>query len=373
MINKDDDKMMKALILKKPYTLDVEMRDRQTIVDPNDVIIRTIFAGICGSDLHIYDGAATMPNTTPGHEAFGVVEQLGEGVKELKKGDLVVIPFDVGCGFCNYCRTADTAYCETSNAGRCGTEYSRGDITGAQAEYLRVPYADFNALKVKDLGEKNIEYIFLADNFPTAWYSVVESGFQAGDSIAIFGAGSVGLLTAYSAKLQGASNIFVIDSDTNRLRKAENIGAIPVNYKTENVLDTIFKKNNNMLVDRGIDAVGLPSLTQNNGIYTSSVINQLIDLVKSFGGIYVTGVYPTNININLPYSKIYYKGIRVNGGKTSVHRYNRKLYNLIVSGKASPSKVVFPKLISIEEAPEAYNEFFNHKGDLTKAIIHFNF
>ncbi len=363
--------MMKSVVLKEPHLVRVERRKRPVISDVNDVVVRTLFAGICGSDLHIYDGSIHVPSDALGHESVGIIEEVGKGIKSLEKGDLVVIPFDVGCGSCDYCRIGETAFCETSNSGKCGHEYSGGDITGAQSEFLRVPYADFNALKVKDLGTRNIDYIFLADNLPTGWNAVVKTGFQPGDSVVIFGAGSVGLLSAYSAKLLGASRVFIVDSDKNRLKKAEEIGSIPIDYKNENVLETILNENEGALVDRGIDAVGRASLVQKDSSYSSTAIDQLIELVKNGGGIYVAGVYPIDLDLILPFSKIYFKGIKINGGKTSVHKYYRALLRLIETGVVSPSRIVQPTIINIDDAPDAYSDFYNHKGNITKPVIRF--
>lgn len=365
----DDMNTMKSVVLKKPYSVGVERRKIPVISDVNDVVIRTLFAGICGSDLHIYSGSIHVPSVALGHESVGIIEEVGEGVRSLAKGDLVVIPFDIGCGFCDYCRIGETAFCETSNSGKCGHEYSGGDITGAQSEFLRVPYADFNVLKVKDLGTRNIDYIFLSDNLSTGWNAVVETGLQPGDSIVIFGAGSVGLLSAYSSKLLGASRVFIVDSDKNRLKKAEEIGIIPIDYKNENVLETILNENEGALVDRGIDAVGRASLVQKGSSYSSIVIDQLLELVKNKGSIYLAGVYPIDLNLILPFSKIYFKGIKINSGKTSVHKYYRSLLRLIETGAVSPSHVVQPTIINIDDAPEAYIDFYNHKGNLTKPVI----
>ena len=367
----EDIGVMKSVVLKEPYSVAVERRKKPVILDVNDIVVRTIFAGICGSDLHIYGGRLQVPSEALGHESVGIIEEVGEGVRKLEEGDLVVIPFDVGCGFCDYCRIGETAFCEVSNSGKCGHEYSGGDITGAQSEFLRVPYADFNALKVKDLGSRNIEYIFLSDNLTTGWNAVVETGLQPGDSVVIFGAGSVGLLSAYSAKILGASKVFIVDSEEDRLKKAEEMGIIPINYKNEIVSETILNENEGTLVDRGIDAVGMASLVQKGSSYSSIVIDQSLELVKSKGTIYLAGVYPVDLNLILPFSKIYFKGIRINSGKTSVHKHYKELLRLIETGVVSPSNVVQPAIISIDDSPDAYNNFYNHKGNITKPVIRF--
>lgn len=362
---------MKGAMLTKPYNIQVKEIKEPAILEDNDIIIKNVFSGICGSDLHIYTGKVTIPNKIMGHEALGIVEKKGRGVTNLDIGDLVIVPFDVGCGFCKFCRTGMTAYCELSNAGKCGIEYSHGDITGAQAEYIRVPYADFNALKINNPeNNKLLDYIFLADNFPTAWYGVAESGFKSGDSIVIYGSGSVGLLAAYSAKLQGASNIFVVDSVEERLKKASEIGAIPINYKNENAVEKILKYNNNLLPDRGIDAVGAPSILEDKKRgHFSTVIDSLVDICRPDGGIYIIGVYPIDTHIDIDYGKIYYKGIHFNGGKASVQKYYMALLNLIASGSAAPSKIVRPKVISPDAIPDAYDKFYNHDPAYTKPII----
>ena len=228
---------MKAIVYKGPFKVAVEEIAKPKIMHPNDAIVKITTTAICGSDLHMYEGrTAAQPGFVFGHENLGIIEEVGSGVAERKVGDRVVMPFNVACGHCRNCEEGHTGFCTNVNPGFAGGAYgyvAMGPYQGGQAEYLRVPYADFNALKLPNGTEHEQDFALLADIFPTGWGAVSISGFKPGESIVVFGAGPVGLMAAYSAKLCGASKIYCVDRVKERLDKASSIGATPINFENQ--------------------------------------------------------------------------------------------------------------------------------------------
>lgn len=234
---------MKAVVYKGPFSVAVEDVEKPDIRHPNDVIVRVTSTAICGSDLHMYEGrTAAEPGIVFGHENMGIVDQVGQGVTGLKKGDRVVMPFNVACGFCTNCAAGYTGYCTTVNPGFAGGAYgyvSMGPWQGGQAEYLRVPYADFNCLKLPEGDAHETDFILLADIFPTGYHGCELADVRPGESVAVYGAGPVGLMAAYSALLRGAKKVFVVDRVPERLQKAEEIGAVPVDFSAGDPVEQI--------------------------------------------------------------------------------------------------------------------------------------
>ena len=203
---------MKAVVYNGPKDVSVNTIDDPKIEKQTDVIIRLTTTNICGSDLHMYEGRTSFEKGRVfGHENLGEVIEVGAAVDRIKKGDRVCMPFNVGCGFCENCERGLTGFCLTTNPGTAGAAYGfaeMGPWQGGQAELMRVPYADFNCLKLpEDAEEKEDDYVMLSDIFPTGWHGVELSGFMPGESIAIYGAGPVGLMAAHSAEIRGASQI----------------------------------------------------------------------------------------------------------------------------------------------------------------------
>jgi threonine dehydrogenase-like Zn-dependent dehydrogenase len=193
-----------------------------------------------------------------GHENMGVIVDAGAGVVLVKKGDRVVMPFNVADGRCRNCEEGNTAFCTGVNPGFAGGAYgyvAMGPYDGGQAQYIRVPYADFNCLTLPQGTEHEADFALLADIFPTGWHGVSLSGFKPGETIAIFGAGPVGLMAAYSAVLRGGSRVYVVDQVKERLDQAKKIGCIPINFRDGDPVEQIIKDNGGM-VDRAVDAVG---------------------------------------------------------------------------------------------------------------------
>lgn len=227
---------MKAVVYKGPNKVAVEEVNDPKIEHPGDAIIRLTSSGICGSDLHMYQGRLPVnPGQVLGHEPLGVIEEVGDAVTSFKKGDRVVVNFNVACGHCMNCVRGFPSACLTVNPEMAGGAfgYSKmGPYRGAQAEMLRVPFADFNCTKLPGSpGDKwEDDFLLLSDVFPTGFFSTMLAMVQPGMPVAVFGAGPVGLLAAYSAILQGAAQVFVIDYIPSRLDLAKSIGALPIDF-----------------------------------------------------------------------------------------------------------------------------------------------
>ena len=222
---------MKALVYSGPRNVRIEDVPDPTIERPTDALVRITSTNICGSDLHMYEGRTSVEKgKVLGHENLGEVIEIGDAVVRVKIGDRVCLPFNIACGFCRNCEKGQTGFCLTTNPGSAGAAYGYADMgpyDGGQAEYLRVPFADFNCLRLpEDAVEKEDDYVMLSDIFPTGWHATRLANLRPGESIVIYGAGPVGLMAAYSAVLQGAKQVMVVDRHPDRLRLAEKIGAI---------------------------------------------------------------------------------------------------------------------------------------------------
>lgn len=223
---------MRALVYQGPYDVTVKDVADARIEDPKDAIVRITTTNICGSDLHMYEGRTDVEEgKVLGHENMGVVESVGDAVERIKVGDRVSLPFNIACGTCGNCFKGLTGFCLRANPGSAGAAYgyaSMGPYNGGQAEYLRVPWADFNALVLPEGADHELDYTMLSDIFPTGWHGVELAKMQPGETIVVYGAGPVGLMAAHAAKIKGASRVFVVDQQPDRLKLAEQLGAIPV-------------------------------------------------------------------------------------------------------------------------------------------------
>ena len=228
---------MKAVVYKGPFKVAVEEVPDARIEAPNDAVVRITTTNICGSDLHMYEGRTNVEEgKVLGHENMGIVEETGPGVTWIKPGDRVSVPFNIACGSCRNCVNGWTSFCLRMNPteGVDGAAYGyaqMGPYQGGQAEYLRVPFADFNLLPLPAGTEFERDFTMLSDIFPTGYHGAVLAGVSPGDTVVVFGAGPVGLLAAHSSYLRGASQVYVVDLHKDRLALAARFDATPVNAR----------------------------------------------------------------------------------------------------------------------------------------------
>jgi len=376
---------VKAVVYKGPFQVAVEEVPDPKIEHPNDALVRITSSAICGSDLHMYEGrTAAQPGIVFGHENMGIVEQVGDGVVSIKVGDRVVMPFNVACGFCKNCVAGYTGFCLTVNPGFAGGAYgyvAMGPYMGGQAERLRVPFADFNCLQLPPGNEHETDFILLADIFPTGYHGCELAGVVPGETVAVYGAGPVGVMAAYSATIRGASRVFSVDRVPERLDKAKEAGAIPINFDQGDPIEQIKQQTNGEGTDKGVDAVGYQAVTRGAGQEQPAVVlNSLIQTVRATGALGIPGLYvPSDPGapdeaakqgmLLVQIGKAFEKGLRFGTGQTNVKRYNRQLRDMIIAGRARPSFIVSHEL-PLDEAPMAYEKFDKRVEGYTKVVLH---
>lgn len=386
---------MKAVVFKGPFEVAVEEVADARIEEPTDAVVRITSAAICGSDLHMYDGrTAVMPGTVLGHEPLGVVEEVGGAVEKVRPGDRVVMPFNISCGKCFNCVRGYTAACLSVNPGAHGGAYGyvgMGPYRGGQAERLRVPFADQNCLTLPgqpgDVFED--DFVLLADVFPTGCFAADLAAVEPGMSVAVFGAGPVGLLAAYAALLRGADEVYVVDYVQDRLSRAESMGATPIDFRRGDPVEQIIalrrargtasEKMDGVMC--GVEAVGFQAVdwAEPGSERPNRVIEDLIRLVNPTGHIGIVGLYvpedPGGKNphakkgeIQISFGKLWEKGISFGTGQTPVMRYGGRLRDLVTSGRARPSQVVTHRL-PLEAAPDAYAKLDKREDGFAKVIL----
>jgi glutathione-independent formaldehyde dehydrogenase len=382
---------MRAVVYKAPFSVAVENVPEPTIKHPNDAIVKITSTCICGSDLHMYEGRTSAEaGIVFGHENLGTIQEVGPGVKERKVGDRVVMPFNVACGFCKNCLGGYTGFCTTVNPGFAGGAYgyvAMGPWVGGQAEYLQVPFADFNCLPLPAGTEHEADFAMLADIFCTGYHGAELADVKPGESVAVFGAGPVGLMSAYSCLIRGAAQVYSVDHVKERLDKAEQIGAIPINYDEGDPVSQIKDSRNGDGVDKGIDAVGYQATSAGSSAaggeqdeVPNIVLNQLIEAVNPTGALGIPGLYvpsdPGGVNegakigaLSINFGKLFEKGLRLGTGQCNVKQYNAYLRDLIVAGRAKPSFVVSNE-VPLDDAADAYQKFDKRVEGYTKVILH---
>lgn len=377
-------KLMKALVYNGPRDVSVEEVPDATIEQPTDVLVKITSTNICGSDLHMYDGRTNLEKgKVIGHENLGEVIEVGNAVARVKVGDMVCVPFNVACGYCKNCESGFTGACLTMNPGVAGAAFGfagMGPYDGGQAEFLRVPYGDFNCLVLpEDAKEKEDDYVMLADIFPTGWHSTRLAGLKPGESVVIYGAGPVGLMAALSAKIQGASKIIVVDKYPDRLALASEIGAITIDFDKDSPVEQILDLTDGVGADRGCECVGYQAHDSDGDEQPNITMNNLVASVKATGGIGVVGVFvpldPKADDVLQKVGKIEFdmgtfwtKGQSMATGQANVKAYNRYLADLIHAGKANPSWIVSHSL-SLDDAPGAYKHFNERDKGWTKVVL----
>jgi glutathione-independent formaldehyde dehydrogenase len=377
---------MKAVVYKDAYSVAVEDVPDPAITDPRDVIVKITTTNICGSDLHMYEGRTNVEQgKILGHENMGVVVDTGPAVENFRPGDRVSVPFNVACGTCRNCVHGWTSFCLRTNPtkGVDGGAYgyaSMGPWDGGQAEYLKVPYADFNLLALPEGTEHENDFTMLSDIFPTAYFGTDLAGVRPGDTVVVYGAGPVGLLAVHSAWLRGAARVFAVDMHADRLGIAEKFGGTPVNIADGNPAEQVLEATHGAGADCGVEAVGYQAHEPSGHERPELVMDWLTESVRPTGRLGVVGVYmpqdpgaateeAKDGRIGFDFGRLFQKGQAVGTGQCPVKRYNEHLRDLIIAGRATPSDIVSHEL-PLSEAPGAYDKFDKRVDGYTKVLLH---
>ncbi len=388
---------MKAVCWHGTRDVRVDTVPDPKILDPRDIIIRITSSGICGSDLHLYNGlmAGMQSGDVIGHEPMGEVVETGSQVTRFRVGDRVVVPFTISCGSCFFCERSLFSLCDTTNpnaqaarkvmghspAGLYGYSHLLGGYPGGQAEYLRVPHADVGPVKVPD-GLPDEQVLFLSDIYPTGFMAAENAKIQAGDVVAVWGCGPVGQFVIQSAWMLGAGRVIAIDHVHERLRMAEEHGkAETINFDKSDVYDTLMEMTQHRGPDACIDAVGCEAHASSilaqvkddarvamrvpqNRTY---VLNEIIRCCRKGGTLSIPGVYTAPVN-GVEFNALMNKALTVRTGQTHVQRYLEPLMQTIVEGKIDPSFVITHR-VGLDDAPSAYSTFNDRVDECIKVVI----
>ena len=375
---------MKALVYNGPRDVQVKEVPDARIQRATDVLVRITSTNICGSDLHMYEGRTDVePGTVLGHENLGEVIEIGEAVDRIKVGDRVCLPFNISCGFCKNCERGLTGFCLTTNPGNAGAAYGysgMGPYSGGQAELLRVPYGDFNCLRLpEDAQEKEDDYVMLSDIFPTGYHATELARVRPGESVVVYGAGPVGLMAAYSSILRGASEVMLVDRHPDRLSLAARIGCIPIDDSKMDPVERVLELTRGEGADKGCECVGYQAHDPAGHEHPEMTMNNLVRSVRASGMLGVVGVFVEKDpgapdegskkgRIPFDFGLFWEKGQRIGTGQANVKAYNRRLRNLIHQGRAKPSFIVSHQL-PLDAAPEAYEHFDRREEGWTKVVL----
>ena len=342
------------------------------------VILKVISTNICGSDQHMVRGRTTAPTgMVLGHEITGEIIEAGSDVEYLKVGDLVTVPFNVACGRCRTCREQNTGVCLNVNPGRAGGAYGYVDMggwVGGQAEFVMVPYADFNLIKFPDKAQamaKIKDLTMLSDILPTGFHGAVTAGVGVGSIVYVAGAGPVGLAAAASAQILGAAVVLIGDMIDDRLKHAASVGFVPIDLrKSDNLADLIQQAIGEPTVDASIDAVGFEAKAQGKSgeEAPATVLNGLMQITMAAGGIGIPGLYVTDDpgskdeaakqgNLKMRLGLGWSKSQHFHTGQTPVLKYNRALMQAILHDRLPIAKIVNATIIPLGEAAQGYKAF----------------
>ncbi|MET3935743.1 formaldehyde dehydrogenase, glutathione-independent [Arthrobacter sp. OAP107] len=357
---------------------------------PHGAILKTVATNICGSDQHMVRGRTTAPpDLVLGHEITGEVVEVGPGVEFIKVGDICSVPFNISCGRCRNCKERKTGICLNVNPDRPGSAYGYVDMggwVGGQANYVLVPYADWNLLKFPDKDkamEKILDLAMLSDIFPTGFHGAVTAGVGVGSTVYVAGAGPVGLAAATSAHLLGAAVVIVGDMNSDRLAQARSFGCETVDLTKGGPAEQIEQILGVPEVDCAVDAVGFEAKGHGHDAKEApaTVLNSLMDITAAGGALGIPGLYvtgdPGGIDeaakkgaLSLSLGTGWAKSLSFTTGQCPVMKYNRQLMMAILSDRVHIAKNVNAKPIPLDEAPKGYAEF--DAGAATKYVLNPN-
>jgi glutathione-independent formaldehyde dehydrogenase len=391
---------MEAVVLKSPRHISVESVEDAVLQKPTDALLRLTSTAICGTDLHIYEGR--LGDGSPmviGHEPLGVVEKVGSDVVNVRVGDRVTVPTHICCGFCVNCVHGFSAQCLTNNPGKAGAAYGypgMGGYLGVQTELARVPFADANCLRLPGEPGDDWEhdFVLLADALPTAFHATELAGVRCSDIVVIYGAGAIGLLSAMCSFVRGAAQVFVVDAIPERLEKAAELGAVPIDMRDGHAADRVLEQiarerqgvawrgeDANLGATVCIDAIGFQARDPLDYAVEkpSVVIDDLARIIAVNGRLAIIGVFldndphapsePAKKGVySIPWGTLFKKGVNIGMGRDDDKRYNDHLRDLIVRGCIKPSKIVSHRL-PLRDAPDAFAKFDARADGYLKIVL----
>jgi threonine dehydrogenase-like Zn-dependent dehydrogenase len=400
---------MKAVVWHGVGDIRLDEVPDPSIQDPMDAVVRITTSALCGTDLHFVRGTMSgmVEGTILGHEAVGVVEEVGPGVRNLRPGDRVVVPSTIGCGYCSYCRAGYYAQCDNANpngpaAGTCffGGPQTTGPVDGLQAELARVPFANIGPVWLPD-SITDDQAIMLSDIYPTAWFGCRLAEVADGDTVLVLGAGPVGQLAVTSAFQQGAGRVLVVDGIQSRLEQARARGAEAIDFNREHPVEVVQELTGGIGVDRVVDAVGVDAQRPRSGPAADEAdehadthdqqraqvapeqnpqgstwvpgdappqaLEWAVQAVAKAGSIGVIGVYPPQMTA-FPTGAAMNKNLTVKAGNCNHRRYLPHLVDLVRTGAVDPSSLM-TQLEDIPDVLDAYASFDRREQGWTKVVL----
>jgi threonine dehydrogenase-like Zn-dependent dehydrogenase len=393
---------MKAVTWQGKRTIEVKQVPDPVIQEPTDIIIKVTSSCICGSDLHLYEVMAPVmeKGDIMGHEPIGIVQEVGSAVKNLDVGDRVVVPFNISCGHCFMCKSGLQSQCETTQV----KEYGRGaalfgytklygHVPGGQAEYLRVPHADYGAIKLPE-GPSDDRFIYLSDVLPTAWQAVQYADVKPGSTVAVLGLGPIGDMAARIARYKGA-NVIGIDQVPERLARVKQFGVesvIDFSKHDDNLVDYVRDMTDGRGPDAVIEAVGLEAhgsafekfaqdvtglmpkalsapMLQKGGVDRLNALYTAFDMVRRGGTVSISGVYAGNMDI-IPMDTLFDKQLTLRMGQANVRRWTDEILPLLVDEDPLGVDGFASHHLSIDDAALAYEKFQKKEDGFIKVILH---
>jgi len=387
---------MRALTWQGIGKVQVDTVPDPEIINPRDAILKITSTAICGSDLHLYDGVipGMKAGDVLGHEFMGEVVEVGPA-STLRKGQRVVVPFTISCGRCFFCENQQFSACDNGNpvenqdaseklyghamGAAFGYSHLTGGYAGGQAEYVRVPFSDVGPIVIPD-GMEDEQVLFLSDILPTGWMAAENAGIEAGDTVAVWGCGPVGLFAVQSAVLMGAAQVIAIDHHPHRLELAQQFGARIINYEETHVREALMEMTAGLGPDAVIDAVGMEAhgwspdnvidaVKQKIGVGADRghALRQAILAVRKGGRVSVPCVYGGKLDKS-PLGAMMEKGLEIRGGQTHVQKYTADLLRRIQDGEIDTTFLISHRL-PLEDAPTGYKNFRDNQNEWTKVVL----